>query len=97
MAKVLVDESCRDTVISTLRSLSESVEKYDQEAKNLKPLVDAGFDNGEIQSIRNDIADIQQYIADLSDALGAILSAYAGMDNAFAKRLADDRETYLNS
>lgn len=97
MAKVLVDESCKETVLSALKALNTDIEKFDAEVKKLKPLVDAGYDNGEVQAIKNDILDVSDYINALAQELGAILSAYAGMDNAFARRLAEDRETYLSS
>lgn len=97
MAKVLVNEACKDTVVSTLRSLSDDLQTYKEAALALKPLATAGFDNGELQKLVDSIVDMDEYVFSLSNELGAMLEAYAGLDNAFAKRLQDDRDNYMNS
>lgn len=97
MDKILVDESSKDLVIETLRILSDDLVKYKAILKSLTPLKTAGYDNGEIQKLDGDILMIDEYINSLSTELGVIFDNYAGMDNAFARRLQDDRETYMSS
>ena len=97
MTRVLVNENCKDAVLNILKTLSADLEMYNEALKNLQPLVDSGYDNGEVEQVKKDIDSINDYINALVSELDKILTAYFGMDNAYARRLMEDRTAYLDN